>query len=157
MVPEVAKALDGLSRRERFTGDDELVFPSADGGYQDGSRLRRRYKTARKTAGLPELRFHDLRHCFGSLAIDKASIVQVQHWMGHADVQTTMRYLHHKSRGDEATLLADAFKVRDPASGPQASPFLPADNGFRLDAPAEQETLAETEFSRNEAAPATSL
>lgn len=114
-------------------------------------------RLTRKTAGLRELRFHDLRHCFGSLAIDKASIVQVQHWMGHADVQTTMRYLHHKSRGDEATLLADAFKVRDPASGPQASPFLPADNGFRLDAPAEQETLAQTAFTRNEAAPASSL
>jgi integrase len=37
------------------------------------------------------LRFHDLRHTFGSLAINRASIVQVQAWMGHADIQTTMR------------------------------------------------------------------
>ena len=29
--------------------------------------------------------------------------------MGHADIDTTMRYLHHKSRADEARLLADAF------------------------------------------------
>jgi integrase len=58
---------------------------------------------------LRRLRFHDLRHTFGSLAINRASIVQVKAWMGHADIDTTMRYLHHKSRADEARLLADAF------------------------------------------------
>jgi integrase len=71
----------------------------------DGSALRR-------------LRFHDLRHTFGSLAINVASIVQVQAWMGHADIQTTMRYLHHKSRADDAKLLSAAFrpKKRKPAA-----------------------------------------
>jgi hypothetical protein len=34
--------------------------------------------------------------------------------MGHADVQTTMRYLHHKSRSDDAKRLAEAFKVKEP-------------------------------------------
>jgi hypothetical protein len=42
------------------------------------------------------------RHTFGSLAINDASIVPVQVWMGHADVKTTMRYLHHKSRVGDA-------------------------------------------------------
>jgi integrase len=37
---------------------------------------------ARDAAGLRPLRFHDLRHTFGSLAINRASIVQVQAWMG---------------------------------------------------------------------------
>jgi len=61
---------------------------------------------------------HDLRHTFGSLAINVASIVQVQAWMGHADIQTTMRYLHHKSRADDAKLLSAAFrpKKRKPAA-----------------------------------------
>ena len=35
--------------------------------------------------------------------------------MGHADIQTTMRYVHHRDRGDEARLLAQAFAVADPA------------------------------------------
>ena len=52
---------------------------------------------------------HDLRHTFGSLAINVASIVQVQAWMGHADIKTTMRYLHHESRADDARLLSAAF------------------------------------------------
>ncbi len=30
--------------------------------------------------------------------------------MGHADVDTTMKYLHHKSRADEPRLLAEAFE-----------------------------------------------
>jgi hypothetical protein len=30
--------------------------------------------------------------------------------MGHADVQTTMRYLHYAPRHDDAALVADAFR-----------------------------------------------
>jgi integrase len=78
--------------------------------------VRRRFVAARDAAGLRPLRFDDLRHTFGSLAINRASIVQVQAWMGHADAKTTMRYLHHKSQEDEAELLADAFRpTRAPA------------------------------------------
>lgn len=55
----------------------------------------------------------DLRHTFGSLAINHASIVQVQSGMGHADVKTTMRCLHHRSRADEAQVLSQAFRTGD--------------------------------------------
>jgi integrase len=41
--------------------------------------------------------------------------VQVQAWMGHADIKTTMRYLHHKSRADDARLLSAAFDTRKAA------------------------------------------
>jgi integrase len=109
MVPEVAHALARLGSRDGFTSDSDLLFPSEVGEHIDGSALRRRYVRALKDADLRPLRFHDLRHTFGSLAINRASIVQVQAWMGHADIDTTMRYLHHKSRSDEAKLLAEAF------------------------------------------------
>lgn len=115
MVPAVAEALARLANRERFTADDDIVFPSATGEHIDASALRRRYLRALLTAGLRSLRFHDLRHTFGSLAINRASIVQVQAWMGHADIDTTMRYLHHKSRADEAKLLAEAFSTSSTA------------------------------------------
>lgn len=64
--------------------------------------LQTRPARLRDAANLRPLRFHDLRHTFGSLAINKASIVQVQHWMGHSRSSTTERYLHYKSRADEA-------------------------------------------------------
>jgi integrase len=106
MVDEVADALRTLQGRGHYVGPKDLVFPGQGGDYADPSALRRRYVTAVKRAGLPPLRFHDLRHTFGSLAINYASIVQVQAWMGHADIKTTMRYLHHKSRADEARVLS---------------------------------------------------
>jgi integrase len=75
--------------------------------------LSLRFKAARDKAGLRRLRFHDLRHTFGSLAVDGgASVVQVRAWMGHADIGTTMRYLHSKSRPEDAALLGAAFASR---------------------------------------------
>jgi integrase len=111
MVPDVAAALARLGQRDLLTGEDDLVFLGGAGDYLDASALRRRYVKAQKSAGLRPLRFHDLRHTFGSLAINRASIVQVQAWMGHADVDTTSRYLHHKSRADDADLLAGTLKI----------------------------------------------
>jgi integrase len=67
MVPAVAEALARLGARGQFVSDDDLVFPGLAGEYLDSSALRRRYKAALRRAGLRELRFHDLRHCFGRL------------------------------------------------------------------------------------------
>jgi integrase len=111
LVDPAAQALARLSQRDRHTGREHFVLCSPQGEPLDDSALRRRYKSARDAAGLRPLRFHDLRHTFGSLAINHASIVQVQAWMGHADIKTTMRYLHHKSRAGEAELLSVAFAV----------------------------------------------
>ena len=111
MAPDVAAALAALGRRERWTGDDELVFVGEAGSYLDGSALRRRYTAALARAGLRRLRFHDLRHTFGTRMIAKADIRRVQEWMGHADVQTTMKYLHYAPRDDDAALVAEAFRA----------------------------------------------
>ena len=89
MAPDVAAALAPLGRRGHWTGDDDLVFVGDLGGYLDGSALRRRYDRRCEGAGLRPLRFHDLRHTFGTRMIAKADIRRVQEWMGHADVQTT--------------------------------------------------------------------
>jgi integrase len=111
LVDEVAQRLAVLSNRDWFTGDDDLVFCEEAGTWLNDDRLRRRYETALRSADLRRLRFHDLRHTFGSLAITRADIVEVQAWMGHADIQTTMRYLHYRDRGQAAERLADAFRV----------------------------------------------
>jgi integrase len=95
LAPAVAMALARLSQRALFTGEDDLVFRSETGSFLDGSALRRRYKAALRRADLRPLRFHDLRHTFGTRMIAKADIRRVQEWMGHADIQTTMRYLHY--------------------------------------------------------------
>ena len=111
LAPDVAQALARLAQREWFTGEDDLVFPGEVGEFLDGSALRRRYKEALARAGLRSLRFHDLRHTFGTRMIAKADIRRVQEWMGHADIQTTMRYLHYAPREEDARLVAEAFRV----------------------------------------------
>jgi integrase len=105
LAPDVATALSSLGRREHWVGDD-LVFAGEAGGHLDGSALRRRYKASLAAAGLRSLRFHDLRHTFGTRMIAKADIRRVQEWMGHADIQTTMRYLHYAPRDEDAALVA---------------------------------------------------
>ncbi|MBV9604958.1 MAG: site-specific integrase [Solirubrobacterales bacterium] len=111
LAPDVASALALLGRRLHWVGDDDLVFAGEAGGHLDGSALRRRYKEALGRAGLRALRFHDLRHTFGTRMIAKADIRRVQEWMGHADIQTTMRYLHYAPRSEDAQLVAEAFSV----------------------------------------------
>ena len=113
LAPAVAEALARLGQRELWTGEDDLVFPGVAGGYLDASALSRRYKAALKRAELRPLRFHDLRHTFGTRMIAKADIRRVQEWMGHADVATTMKYLHYVERPDEARLVAEAFALDD--------------------------------------------
>jgi hypothetical protein len=84
--------------------------------------VRRRFEAARDRAKLRPLRFNDLRHTFGSLAINFESLVEVQHWMGHAEVKTTMRYLHYKNRGEEAARLGPAFQAGSPAASTLQAP-----------------------------------
>ena len=116
MAPDVAAALARLGERDYWVDDDDLVFVGTVGGYLDGSALRRRYKQGLARAGLRPLRFHDLRHTFGTRMIAKADIRRVQEWMGHADIQTTMRYLHYAPRDEDAELVAEAFRVEAPGA-----------------------------------------
>jgi integrase len=121
MVPDVATVLAKLGDRDLLTGDEDLVFPGEFGEYMDGSALRVRYKAALARAGLRELRFHDLRHTFGTLAVRRAEVPAVQAWMGHSAIQTTMRYVHYRDRGREAELLAEAFRVEPDVREPNGA------------------------------------
>ncbi|MBV9683430.1 MAG: tyrosine-type recombinase/integrase, partial [Solirubrobacterales bacterium] len=106
--------------------DDDLVFAGEAGSYLDGSALRRRYAAALRRAGLRPLRFHDLRHTFGTRMIARADIRRVQEWMGHADIQTTMRYLHYAPHAEDAALVAEAFRIEglDARTSPDKSGHL---------------------------------
>jgi integrase len=109
-------ALDGLSRREHFTAPGDLVFPNVVGEHLLDDDVRDEFYDALDTAGLGHLRskedpivFHDLRHTFGTLAVRSAPVTDVQHWMGHADLATTMRYVHYVPQHDNAARLTAAF------------------------------------------------
>jgi integrase len=109
LVPDLVAPLDRLSRREHFTGDDDLVFVGPTGEHVPYASLRRRYQAALERAGLRPIRFHDLRHIFGTTAVQAFAQSDVQAMMGHAHGSTTERYLHHRPRAGDAARLSRAF------------------------------------------------
>ena len=109
LIDQAARPLEGLSRRGYLTSDDDRVFVSASGGTLDDGDVRDGFYAALVRAGLghkrqedPPLRFHDLRHTFGTLAVQVWPLVDVQAYMGHRDVKTTMRYAHHQPKHNAA-------------------------------------------------------
>jgi site-specific recombinase XerD len=53
------------------------------------------FQNAVKRAGIPHVRFHDLRHTFAShLVMGGVDIRTVQELLGHKDIRMTMRYSH---------------------------------------------------------------
>jgi integrase len=114
MAPKVAEALARLGQRKFFVDEDDLVFAGILGGYLDGSALSKRYRAALERAALRPLRFHDLRHTFGTRVIGVADIRRVQEWMGHANVRTTMQYLRYVPRPQDAALVGRAFEPAPP-------------------------------------------
>ncbi len=108
MIDQVLRELDGLSRRDRCTTDEDLVFISPTGEHLEDSALRRRFYAALKQAKIKHLRFHDLRHSFGTLAVQVFPLSDVKAYMGHADIATTMIYVHHVPQHDAAAKLSAA-------------------------------------------------
>lgn len=110
LVTELIGPLDRLSRREHFTTEDDLVFCNDVGAHLNGWNLRRHYDAALKAADLRPVRFHDLGHCFGSVAVRAFPLSDVQPMLGHAHITTTMRYVHHRPGADDAARLSSAFR-----------------------------------------------
>jgi integrase len=68
------------------------------------------WNTARKRAGLRDVRLHDLRHSFASNLVNSGhSLYVVSKALGHSQIRTTTRYAHLSSE----TLLAAVEKVAD--------------------------------------------
>jgi integrase len=106
MVRQAEAAFRSLIQREHFTSEDDLVFCNELGSYRDDARIRRRFTRALERAGLRKVRFHDLRHTFGTLAVQAFPLTDVKAYMGHADISTTMIYVHHVPRHDAADKLS---------------------------------------------------
>lgn len=111
MVTRVATELERLSRRSRYIDDDDLVFAHpALGTVLDASKLRKRFKEAVFAAGVRPVRFHDLRHTFGTQAAAAGVPLRtLQEWLGHRDYKTTLIYADYAPRTHEHHLIERAF------------------------------------------------
>jgi integrase len=121
MGDDTAAALDRLSQRRDFTNPEDLVFCNLVGRRLDSSALRRRYKRARDAAGLRPLRWHDLRHSYGSMLVAGGiDLVSIKEAMGHAQLTTTSRYLHARPATELAAKFTDAMRSTGATSAARA-------------------------------------
>ena len=66
----------------------------------DPSKMRARFKKTCVKAGVRVVRFHDLRHTYGThQAAGGAPLRAIQEWMGHRNSQTTEIYAEFLSDG----------------------------------------------------------
>jgi integrase len=87
-----APALSILSGLTRM-GD--VVFPSPSDPDKPIEGLQSAFERIRARACLEDVRIHDLRHTFASLAIERgASLFLVSKALGHSQIATTQRYAH---------------------------------------------------------------
>src|SRR3954464_15469245 len=84
---------------------------------------RKRFYSALHAAGLGRLRTkddpivsHDLRHTFGTLAVQAFPLSDVKAMMGHADISTTMIYVHHVPQTDAAARLSTLREPKEPSA-----------------------------------------
>jgi integrase len=94
LADRVLRELFAHRDRAAHRDDLDLVFAHPlTGRVLDPSRVRLRFQSAAKRAGLRQVRFHDLRHTFGTrMAAAGAPLRAIQEWLGHTDYRTTSIY-----------------------------------------------------------------
>jgi integrase len=97
--------------------DDDLVFYSVckhqekekpkeqnneiKGPMNYSNMVQRYYRKALKDAGIPQIRFHDLRHTYASLLLAQGENVKyIQTQMGHSSPTVTLNVYAHLMKGE---------------------------------------------------------
>jgi len=86
-----------LMQADRMGGEFLFTNPKTGTSY---TTIKTAWLTACRNAGLSNLRFHDLRHTFGTRAADAGvPLPAIRDVMGHRSIQTTERYAHATDEG----------------------------------------------------------
>jgi len=76
--------------------DNDLVFSNLKGGYMHPNHMGEEFRDLLKEAGLPPLRFHDLRHSAATILLARGvNIKVVSELLGHSDIVITLRTYGH--------------------------------------------------------------
>ncbi len=113
LADRLAGELERHFQGSAYQADDDLVFCHPQiGSVLDPSKLRKRFGRVLVAARLRRIRFHDLRHTFGTqMAAAGAPLRAIQEWMGHADYSTTAIYAHYAPDSSNGAAFVDrAFR-----------------------------------------------
>jgi len=86
-----------LTQKAKSSSMTGLVFPDPKTGQKIiPENIMWRIYSAQEKAGIPHVRFHDLRHTFATRLIQSGKdLYKVAKLLGHRDIRTTQRYAHH--------------------------------------------------------------
>ena len=102
--PSTLKKLLEHSKRQRAESackgkqwqEQDLIFPSTIGTPMEQRRLHINFKKLLRVAGLPEIRFHDLRHTAATLMLQQGIHPKVvQERLGHSQISVTLDTYSH--------------------------------------------------------------
>ena len=85
--------------------NNDYIFKNPNGIPYRPDSLTRSFKRALERHGLPQMRYHDLRHSTASILVDKGwDINDIKEWLGHADISTTANIYAHISHRRKVSL-----------------------------------------------------
>ena len=91
---------------------NDYIFKNPNGVPYRPDSLTRSFKRALDRHGLPQMRYHDLRHSTASILVDKGwDINSIKEWLGHADISTTANIYAHISHRKKVSLAQDLDKT----------------------------------------------
>lgn len=109
--PHLVDALAEHLSTHVVSSRDGLLFPAAGGGHMAPASLYRSYYPARRAAGRPDLRFHDLRHTGAVLAAQTgATLAELMARLGHSTPAAAMRY-QTAAAGRDAAIAAGLSRL----------------------------------------------
>jgi site-specific recombinase XerD len=98
----------------------KLVFSDINGAVLSENHMRWMFNKDVRAAGIKKIRFHDIRHTYASHFVMKGgSLYDLMGILGHANIETTMRYAHlspdHlRSKASIVTFASDAQTAKAP-------------------------------------------
>lgn len=123
-IPISNAAIDELKKLPRL---DEQVFPAGKAGESPHIvGIQRSWDKVRARARLADVRLHDLRHTFASMAVDAGeSLYVLQKALGHKRASTTERYAHLRDEPVHAMVDRLAARITNTqAPAPEENPDL---------------------------------
>jgi excisionase family DNA binding protein len=147
-IPLNPPLLEELRKLRSQNGHGPYLFPNPDTGKPLRS-MKTSFGAACRRAGITGLRFHDLRHTFGSRLVQKGvDIETVRSLLGHSSIAVTQRYVH--STDERRKSAVDKLVEADPI-GPQKGLNLlhGCDTAEKNDAAKSQNKFVNLCFSEN--------
>jgi integrase len=112
--------------------EHELMFPTPTGTPKNHANLYRQFKAIISRAGLPEIRFHDLRHTAASLLLNHGiPAIIVSRRLGHYKVSMTLDIYGHlmpEMQEDAAKLIDELITPIEVKLRPNCAMIDPSEN-----------------------------